>query len=271
MNMLEDNFADIIGKAQQGLRLTDDQLAKRAGISVAALRRVRAGEFDETAVRRLAKALHLAADALVAIGRQAWRPRPHQVPGLACFESPVGDMMVNAYLIWDCAARVAAVFDTGTDAPAIVGFAQREGLEIREIFLTHGHSDHVADLERLLQATGATAHCTELEPVGGAVPFTPGATFALGTLTIATRLSSGHTRGGAIYVISGLERPVAVVGDALFAGSMGSGLYSYAEALRTNREQILSLPDDTVLCCGHGPLTSVGEEKQHNPFFAVGV
>ena len=57
----------------------------------------------------------------------------------------------------------------------------------------------------------------------------------------------------------------------MFAGSMGGGLVSYEDALRNTREQILSLPDDTILCPGHGPLTTVGEEKRHNPFFTSGV
>jgi glyoxylase-like metal-dependent hydrolase (beta-lactamase superfamily II) len=59
------------------------------------------------------------------------------------------------------------------------------------------------------------------------------------------------------------------VGDAIFAGSMGGGLVDYREALRTNRESIFTLPEDTVICPGHGPLTTVGEEKQHNPFFKI--
>jgi glyoxylase-like metal-dependent hydrolase (beta-lactamase superfamily II) len=58
-----------------------------------------------------------------------------------------------------------------------------------------------------------------------------------------------------------------ITGDALFAGSIGGALVSYEDALRTNREQILSLSDDTIVCPGHGPLTTVGEEKRHNPFF----
>jgi glyoxylase-like metal-dependent hydrolase (beta-lactamase superfamily II) len=58
-----------------------------------------------------------------------------------------------------------------------------------------------------------------------------------------------------------------VVGDAIFAGSMGGGLVSYADALANNRKSIFTLPDDTVICPGHGPLTTVGEEKQHNPFY----
>jgi len=57
------------------------------------------------------------------------------------------------------------------------------------------------------------------------------------------------------------------VGDAIFAASMGGGAVSYEEALRTNRQQIFTLPDATVLCPGHGPLTTVGEQKRHNPFY----
>jgi glyoxylase-like metal-dependent hydrolase (beta-lactamase superfamily II) len=61
--------------------------------------------------------------------------------------------------------------------------------------------------------------------------------------------------------------PVAIVGDAIFAGSMGGGMVSYEDALRTNRDKIMTLPDKTILCPGHGPITSVGEEKKYNPFF----
>jgi glyoxylase-like metal-dependent hydrolase (beta-lactamase superfamily II) len=85
-------------------------------------------------------------------------------------------------------------------------------------------------------------------------------------LTVESRLTWGHSPGGITYVVTGLERPVAVVGDSIFAGSMGGGAVSYSEAVKNNLEQILTLPPTTVLCPGHGPLTSVGEEKTHNPF-----
>ena len=61
--------------------------------------------------------------------------------------------------------------------------------------------------------------------------------------------------------------PLAVVGDALFAGSMGGGMVSYQDALRTNREKIMTLPDETIICPGHGPMSTIAEEKQNNPFF----
>jgi glyoxylase-like metal-dependent hydrolase (beta-lactamase superfamily II) len=70
------------------------------------------------------------------------------------------------------------------------------------------------------------------------------------------------------YVVTGLARPIAIVGDSLFAGSMGGGNVSYQDALRNNREKILTLSDETIVCPGHGPLTTVGKEKRDNPFFA---
>ena len=85
-------------------------------------------------------------------------------------------------------------------------------------------------------------------------------------MALGRRRGKGET-GGLTYVITGLARPVAIVGDALFAGSMGGGVVSYADALETNRREIFTLPDDTVICPGHGPMTSVAEEKHHNPFY----
>jgi glyoxylase-like metal-dependent hydrolase (beta-lactamase superfamily II) len=70
------------------------------------------------------------------------------------------------------------------------------------------------------------------------------------------------------YVVTGLARRIAIVGDSLFAGSMGGGNVSYRDALQNNLGKILTLPDETIICPGHGPMTTVGEEKEHNPFFA---
>jgi glyoxylase-like metal-dependent hydrolase (beta-lactamase superfamily II) len=149
----------------------------------------------------------------------------------------------------------------------MIAFAKERQLQINLIFLTHSHADHVADLQRLQAATGAPAYAGENEHFHGPQPFAPGKIFNLGGLKIETRQTSGHARGGITYVVTGLERRLAVVGDALFAASMGGGAVSYQEALRTNRKEIFSLPDDTILCPGHGPMTTVGEQKKHNPFY----
>ncbi|MGI8965521.1 MAG: MBL fold metallo-hydrolase [Limisphaerales bacterium] len=264
---LADNFHDVIGKAQRGLKLSDAALAKSAEMSVASLEKIKSGEFDEVLVGKISSPLHLAAKPLLALGRKNWYPPPHEVEGLACFNTTYEDMMVNSYLIFDPQTREAAIFDTGADASVLVKFAEKNNLQIKLILLTHTHVDHVADLENLKKATSAPAHVCELESFSEAEPFRAGKVFSLGHLKIETRQTSGHARGGITYVISGLKKPVAITGDAIFCCSMGGGMISFEEALRTNRKEIFTLADETILCPGHGPLTTVGEQKLHNPFF----
>jgi glyoxylase-like metal-dependent hydrolase (beta-lactamase superfamily II) len=104
--------------------------------------------------------------------------------------------------------------------------------------------------------------------VPGAGKIDEGKKFQVGKIDIEARLTWGHSPGGMTFVATGLARPIAIVGDSLFAGSMGGGTVSYKDAVRNNLEKILTLPDETIVCPGHGPMTSVGEEKKHNPFFA---
>jgi hydroxyacylglutathione hydrolase len=146
--------------------------------------------------------------------------------------------------------------------------ATKENLQVKLILLTHAHPDHVADLPRLREKTGAHVFAPARETVPGAEPIEEGRRFRLGGLDIEARLTWGHSPGGLTYVVTGLARPVAVVGDSLFAGSMGGGNVSYEQAVRNNVEKILTLPPETIICPGHGPMTTVGEEKEHNPFFA---
>ena len=265
---LEDNYNDIVGKAQRGLGLTDDQLSKKAGISNSDLNEAKESQFNEIAARKLAAALNLSADALVESGQKSWYPKdPGDVPGLACFNTPYGDITVNSYLVWDPKTSQAVCFDTGATASGMLKFAKDKDLRIQFILLTHTHPDHIADLAALKNATGAAAFVCKLEPTNGAETFDAGKKFTVGNLQIDTHQTNGHSRGGITYVISGLSKPIAIVGDAIFAGSMGGGMLSYQDALRSNRQHILTLSNQTVLSPGHGPLTTVGEEKQHNPFF----
>jgi glyoxylase-like metal-dependent hydrolase (beta-lactamase superfamily II) len=264
---LEDNYTDIIGKAQRGLGLSDTELARRAGIPASALGHFKGGGFDLDSARKLAGPLNLGAEALIELGQKSWYPEPVNVEGLAMFNTPFEDMSVNSYLVFDPKSSQAAAFDTGSTVAGMLEFAAARQLKIESIFITHSHADHIADLRRLEAATDAEVYIGENERFHGPQQFAPGRIFALGGLKIETRQTSGHARGGITYVITGLARRLAVVGDALFAASMGGGAVSYEEALRTNRKEIFSLPDDTVICPGHGPLTTVGEQKKHNPFF----
>jgi glyoxylase-like metal-dependent hydrolase (beta-lactamase superfamily II) len=264
---LEDNYTDVIGKAQRGLSLSDAELARRAGLSSAQLGHFKDGAFDVEIARKVAAPLNLGPAALIELGQCSWYPAPVDVPGLAMFNTAYGDMTVNSYLVFDPNTKQAAAFDTGSSVAGMLDFARQGPLKIEFIFLTHSHPDHVADLSRLERAAAAPVYAGQGERFHAAQPLAPGKDFPLGNLRIETRQTSGHARGGITYVIAGLARRLAVVGDALFAASMGGGIVSYEEALRTNRNAIFSLPDDTVICPGHGPLTSVGEQKKHNPFY----
>ena len=265
---LEDNVADIVGKAQRGLRISDTELAEKARVSSQKIRKLREGDFDELALLRVAPVLGLAARALCELAKNEWHPKKIDERGVAQFNTRYHGMAVNAYLVWDPATRVAAAFDTGADCTEIVRFANQEKLSVKLILLTHAHSDHVADLPRLREQTAGQVFAPARESVPGAELIEEGKRFRLGKLEIDTRLTWGHSRGGMTYVVTGLGRPIAVVGDSLFAGSMGGGSVSYDDALRNNLEKILTLPDETIICPGHGPMTTVGEEKIHNPFFA---
>ena len=267
---LEDNVSDIIGKAQRGLGVSDSQLADKSGVSAEAIRKLREGDVDDDVIERVAPILKLDASALRKLAGGTWNPESMgETQGLAQFNTNYGDITVNAYLAWDPATREAVAFDTGADCGGMLERIEKENLSVKLILLTHAHPDHVADLRRLRKATGAPVYISKLEEAEGAEEVDEGKRFRVGSLEIEARLTSGHSPGGITFVVTGLSRPVAIVGDSLFAGSMGGGNVSYDDALRNNREKILTLPDETIVCPGHGPLTTVGKEKQDNPFFAM--
>jgi glyoxylase-like metal-dependent hydrolase (beta-lactamase superfamily II) len=268
---LEDSVADIIGKAQRGLGLTDAELAGRSGIEsgeLEAIKLVRGVPFEQVA--KLAKALGLGPRSLVALAEGKYAPVV--IPPKTGFfqaNTTYGDMTVNAYLVWDPATRLAAAFDTGADAMPLVEELKKHDLTLQDIYLTHTHIDHVTELDRLCEKVGGSIgiHVNAAEALEGAAPFEPGVTFSLGKLHIETRDTSGHSAGGTTYHIHGLDAPLAIVGDALFAGSVGGIRADYPAALLRIRENILSAQDNTILAPGHGPLTTVVQEKTSNPFF----
>ncbi|MNX80745.1 putative metallo-hydrolase [compost metagenome] len=264
---LEDNFNDILGKAIRGRKLDRDALAARAGLLPGALQQLLGGEFDEQGVRQLAPLLDLGTETLVAIGQETYHPQVQAPEGLVGVNTPYADFHVNAYLVWDPATRKAVVFDTGSDLAPLLQEAEARGLDIALILVTHTHNDHIMCLDALREATGAPAYSSELESAKGTVPLKEGQRFQVGGLEIEALRTTGHSRGGTSYRVTGLATPLVVVGDALFAGSMGGGVVSYEDALANNRRALFSLPDETIVCPGHGPLTTIGLEKRHNPFY----
>ena len=268
MIALEDFHEDILGKAMRGLGIGKNEMAQILNLEKSKIEQVLNGAVDEALIKRMSKELKLDDAKLIRSARKEWAPVPVVVNGLKQFESSFGEMFVNAYVIWDDVTQAAWIFDTGTDSQAMLKFLDEKKLKVDAIFLTHTHRDHVACLDLLVNYTEKPKiYVHELEIMDRCVPIDEKFKHSVNSLYLETRHTHGHSEGGMTYLIKGLERPVAIVGDAIFAGSMGGGMVSYDDALRTNKEKILSLSEDTILCPGHGPMTTISEEKANNPFF----
>src|SRR5580700_11400200 len=266
---LEDLFEDIVGKAQRGLHLGDQELSQRVHLSSDELRSLKKGSGDPRGVSELAETLGLGPKALAASYSKSWYPTDVPiVEGVRQFNTPLLDMTVNAYLIWNPETKEAAIFDTGADASELLAFVDSAGLTVKYLFLTHTHQDHVADLGAIVKRTHAEIFSPDLERLPETKIVREGDQLRLGKLRIEARLTNGHSPGGTSFVVHGLQNTVAVVGDSLFAGSMGGAPNDYQKALRNNAEKLLTLSGDTLVCPGHGPLTTVANEREHNPFFA---
>ncbi len=268
---IEDNFTDVLSKAQRGAGISDAELRKRAEVTAEDLAELKAGRVIDAVLRRVARHLRLNPDALEDLAHGRWYPKVPAFPhGFSAFNTPFGDMTVNSYLIWDGRERVGAAFDTGADCGAMLDLIRAEKLRLEAIFITHTHDDHIADLGRLARETGADVWASEREPAEhpGAKVFKENAHFHIGRLAVKTLSTWGHSPGQTTFYVTGLSYPLAVVGDSLFSCSIGGSPQHFADQYRNDVEKILTLPRDTVIACGHGPLTTVAQEKRHNPFFA---
>ena len=268
---LEDNFNDVINKTQRGMKITDADLAARAEVTLPELAAVKGGTVNALVIRRVARHLRLSPDALEALAHRSWYPeQPLFKRGFAMFNTPFEDMTVNSYLIWDSRTKEAAVFDTGANCEDMLSLIAAEKLRVSAIFLTHTHDDHIADLPKLVAATRATVWTSELETsdTPGAQTFKENAHFHFGELSVKTLLTFGHSPGMTSYVVDGLSWPLAIVGDSIFSCSMGGSPTHFREQYENNRTKLMTLYRDTVFACGHGPLTTLTQERLHNPYFA---
>lgn len=269
---IEDNFTDVMGKAQRGLGITDEELCSRAEVSAEDLQAIKSGKVLDAVIRRVARHLRLSPGALQELAHMEWYPEAPVFPhGFAIFNTPYEDLTVNSYLVWDGRSGAAAAFDTGADCGGMLDLIASEKLRLQMVFLTHTHEDHVADLGRLAAETGAQVWASEREPSAhpGAKTFKENAHFHLGALSIKTLSTWGHSPGQSSFYVVGLSFPLAIVGDSLFCCSIGGSPTHFADQYRNDAEKIMTLPRGTVLACGHGPLTTVAQERRHNPFFAT--
>ncbi len=271
---LEDHVGDIIRKARAMSGVSVEKAARAAGISEALLAALEeSGQTGATPnYEPLAEVIGLNGDKLRQIAT-GWLPSAKDLGiwrELRVITTSSEGMAVNCYLVWDEVCREAALFDTGWDPAAIIALIDTEQLQLRHLFVTHSHEDHIAALGPLRARfpkarLHSSARTAPLEQRNRSNDF-----IHLGSLRITHRDTPGHAEDGTTYIVGTWpdDAPhVAIVGDAIFAGSIGRGNQSWDLARQKVREQIFSLPPDTLICPGHGPLTTVAEEKAHNPFF----
>ncbi|MBI5775227.1 MAG: MBL fold metallo-hydrolase [Verrucomicrobia bacterium] len=271
---LEDHAGDILRKARSSGPLTPEAAAALAGLTTA---EYAALEDTGKAVRPpnfavIASALGLSAPKLEKI-YAGWLPAPvdlGQWRELRQITTSRGGNTVHCYLAWDEGTRDAAVFDTGFEAEPIIKLIAENELQLRHLFITHTHHDHIEAMEPLRQRFPQMRIHTDAKAAPPQHKNRRNDCVHVGSLRVSNRETTGHAEDGVTYLIGNWPEDaphVAIVGDCLFAGSMGGARQLLDHAKQKVREQVFSLPPDTLICPGHGPLTTVVQEKAHNPFF----
>ncbi len=214
---------------------------------------------------------------------------------------PVGLLQCNCSVVGDPQTREAVVIDPGDEVERILQAIARHRLVVKAIVNTHAHIDHVGGLQKMRQATGAPVlmHREDLDlyaalevqaaMIGVPVPaaaqvdafLTDGQTLRWGSQGAHVLHTPGHTKGSVCLFLPAEDRapgqpvrPLLFAGDTLFAGSIGrTDLWggSFSEIMRSLKGKLLELPDETVVYPGHGPATTIGQERVANPFLTGGL
>jgi len=200
---------------------------------------------------------------------------------------PVGPLRCNCSVIGDETTHEAMVIDPGDEIEDVLTLIRKHNLQVKQIVITHAHIDHIAGAHRLKQLTGAPILYNQNDLplvkmmdvqagwLGIATPVVsnPDDTLDDGKLITVTGLTGsilhtpGHTEGSVCLYLP--DQTLLLAGDTLFAGSVGRTDLPGGDTqtlIRSIQEKLLSLPDSTKVVPGHGPNTTIGNERESNPF-----
>ncbi|MGD0181850.1 MAG: MBL fold metallo-hydrolase [Terriglobales bacterium] len=199
----------------------------------------------------------------------------------------VGPLQCNCSIIGDETTHEAMVIDPGDEIQTVLTVVRKHNLQVKQIVITHAHIDHVGGAMKLRAATGAPILLNQNDyellkmldmqatwigvPPPGKVDIDQSIgqadTVKAGSLTANVISTPGHTEGS-ICLYFPVEKKL-IAGDTLFAGSIGRTDLpggSFEKIIDSLHDKLLALPDDTIVIPGHGPQTTIGEERENNPF-----
>jgi hydroxyacylglutathione hydrolase len=274
---LEDELGDVLEKAMRHCGFSEQVLAERAGV---ALERIRDAidyryDFSPADISRLASVLGLNEVGLHAI-LEGHYPLP-SISGLPFCLHPLrmthGIGVANAYIVAECGGRSGMLFDTGPDYAQLRKVWPQTIQNLDAVFVTHAETEHVGGLKEVRaehpnspffgpqRKNSVDVNLTEIGDQG---------CLALGSFEVRVFTTPGHAEAHNCYLIRVPKLPEAtsllISGDLIFAGSVGGAYYCQSRLLDSLRRLVHELPDSVVIAPGHGPLTTLKNERRFNPF-----
>lgn len=266
---LEDEAGDILNKALMG-HIADSIIPSRftsARIREIMEQALMKNASDQT-ILKAASLLGLHPEKLLSIARTPCMQSPSLPLRLQTIVMPFGPYTVNTFALLDTKKKQCILFDAGTRAQEIMEFLRTSDLTPQSIFITHSHADHIAGLNPLIENyPDIQIFANKPELFRNATKVKEGDTHQFDDFSIRVLETYGHASDGVSYLLENGEYSIMVVGDTLFARSVGKIPQHYKRSLQIIQDKILSQNPDTLLLPGHGPITTVKDEQLHNPFF----
>ncbi len=271
---LEDDPSDILRKASRGVGLDPAELARRTGLEVRAIQAWLKGDGvpNDDQARAVAVVLRLDPGKFADAAARRWYPGAEMPPDVR--HHPHDPHPSNGYLFFLQDGKTAALIDPAGIPRTLLNAVNEGPYALRYILVTHKHADHcdaTADVARAFPDAQIVMHRADVHAIGSlsskAIPVKDGDDLPFGDdASIRMLHTPGHTDGSSCF----LFRSTLFSGDTLFAGSVGgifADVSTYDDLLASVRFKLFALNDETVVMPGHGPPTTIAQEKAHNPFF----